>query len=285
MLVTLGDLVEDVVVRLDGAINVASDTAASITHRRGGSAANVAVVAAGLGAPTRFVGQVGDDAVGRALVEELADAGVDVSYVRRAGETATIVVLVDGAGERSMLVDRGSARELTGAEPAWLDGARVLHLTLYSLLDEPIATTSREVVDLAHARGIAVSVDVSSTALIEAFGGRAALRLVTSLGPSVLFANADEARVLGLTDSDAELSVETVVIKRGPAPCTVLRRGSGPVEVPAIPLDAVVDTTGAGDAFAAGVLTFPGWQDELVGAVEAGHRAAHRLLSDRLASG
>ena len=95
VLATIGDLVEDVVVRLDGAVNVASDTSSTIERRQGGSAANVAVAAARLGAPVRFIGQVGDDAAGRALVEELGAAGVDVGAIRFGGTTGTIVVLVD----------------------------------------------------------------------------------------------------------------------------------------------------------------------------------------------
>lgn len=276
----LGDLVEDVVVQLGGPINVASDTDAVITRRRGGSAANVAAAAARLGSSARFVGQVGDDPIGAAVVDDLAKAGVDVSFVRRSGATATIVVLVDAAGERTMLVDRGSARQLVGADPAWLAGADALHLTLYSLLDEPIATTSRSLVALAHDRGVSVSIDVSSAALIDAAGPDRVLDLVRELGPSLVLANADEAASLGL---DAPLGDAAVIVKRGPAPSIVYRPGRDAVEVPAIVTSAPVDTTGAGDAFAAGVLTNPGWRTDLTSAGAAGHRAAHQLLEARIA--
>lgn len=281
VIVALGDLVEDVVVRIDESINHASDTDAHITRRRGGSAANVASAVARIGVPARFVGQVGDDAIGTALVAELADEGVDVAYVHRDGATATIVVLVDSAGERTMLVDRGSARDLTGADPAWLSGADVLHLTLYSLLDEPIATTSCELVEMAHERGVAVSVDVSSVAPIEAAGVDRVHDLLASLRPTVVFANEDEAGVLGL---DGPLAGAAVVVKRGPEPCVVHRPGVEPVEVPAIALDDAVDTTGAGDAFAAGVLAHPDWRHDLEAACSTGHRAAHALLSARIGS-
>ena len=281
VIVAFGDLVEDVVVRLDESINHASDTDAHITRRRGGSAANVASAVARLGVPARFVGQVGEDAIGTALVAELGDDGVDVRLVRHRAATATIVVLVDSAGERTMLVDRGSARDLVGADPAWLSGADVLHLTLYSLLDEPIATTSRDLVEMAHERGVAVSVDVSSVAPIEAAGVDRVRDLLASLRPTVVFANGDEARVLGL---DGPLGGAAVVVKRGPEACVVHRPGTEPVEVPAIVLDAPVDTTGAGDAFAAGVLAHPDWRHDLEAACSDGHRTAHALLSARLRS-
>ena len=267
MIVTLGDLVEDVVVELGGPVNVASDTAARITRRRGGSAANVAAAAARLGRSTRFIGQVGDDQVGAALVADLADAGTDVRHVRRSGTTATIVVLVDPRGERTMLVDPGSARMLDAADPAWLDGADVLHLTLYSLLDEPIASTSKAVVAMAHERGIAVSVDVSSVALIESAGPNDVLELVRSLRPTVVFANIDEARVLELSGPMGEASV---IVKRGPEPCVIYRAGLDPAEVPAAVIVGQVDTTAAGDTFAAGVLAHSGWHTDLEAACRAG---------------
>ena len=81
VLATVGDLVDDIVVRLGGPINVASDTEAVIERRRGGSAANVAAVAARISGRSRFLGQVGDDARGAALLAELAAEGVDVSMV------------------------------------------------------------------------------------------------------------------------------------------------------------------------------------------------------------
>ena len=237
MIVTLGDLVEDVVVELGGPINLASDTDARITRRRGGSAANVAATVARLGRGSRFVGQVGDDATGVRLVTELGVDGVDVRFVRRSGRTATIVVLVDEAGERTMLVDRGSARSLTGADPAWLQGADALHLTLYSLIDEPIATTSRHTVRIAHTLGVPVSVDVSSVALIEDTGVAAVRELVASLRPTLVFANADEATALSL---DGPLADAAVIVKRGPEPCTVYRPGSDPIDVQATQLDHTV---------------------------------------------
>jgi sugar/nucleoside kinase (ribokinase family) len=278
VIVTLGDLDEDVVVELSGPINPASDTDARIRRRRGGSAANVAAAAARLGSASRFVGQVGDDASGGLLTAELAADGVDVQFVRRSGRTATIVVLVDEAGERTMLVDRGSARSLTDADPRWLDGAAGLHLTLYSLLDEPIATTSRATVALAHDRGVAVSIDVSSVALIRELGATTVRELVVSLRPALVFANADEATALSLS---GPLGGAAVIVKRGPDPCTLHRPHADPIDIPAVPFDRTVDTTGAGDAFAAGVLSHHGWRDDVITACASGHRAANGLLRSR----
>ena len=152
MLGTVGDLVEDVVVRLSGPIHLAADTDAVIERRRGGSAANVAAVAARISGSARFLGQVGDDGLGDRLLAELADEGVDVDAVRRRGRTGSIVVLVDSLGERSFLTDPGDARALAGAEEAWLDHVDVLHVPLYSFVGGPIAATAATLVRWAHWR-------------------------------------------------------------------------------------------------------------------------------------
>lgn len=276
-LAVLGDVIEDIVVRPAGPIRHATDTEAVIVRRRGGSAANVCVVAARSGHRARLLAQAGDDRIGRSLVAELADEGVDTSAIRFGGRTGAIVVLVDASGERTMLTDRRAARSLTGAVPAWLDGVDSLHVPLYSLVDDPIATTARDTIGLAHELGIPVSIDVSSVAAIDELGGRVVLELLDDLRPAVVLANADEADALGL---DGPVATAVTVVKRGRAPAVLHVPGAGSISVPAIELDDVVDTTGAGDAFAAGFLT-GGAAGDPVAAAHAGHAAAAALISGR----
>ena len=278
MLATLGDLVEDVIVRLDGPVNVASDTHARISRRRGGSAANVAARAASLGFATRFIGQVGTDAIGAALIAELADDGVDTSMIRRGGSTGTIVALVDHLGERTMLTDRRACLDLSDPDPAWLDGVNTLHVPFYSLASGAVAATARTVIGWAHERGISVSVDVSSTAVLAEVGLDEVFRRLSDAGPSAVFANEDEAVALGV---DGPLVGALTVVKRGPRPALIHRNAGSTVEVVAIGIPDVDDTTGAGDAFAAGFLTSPAWSDDPSGACQAGHRAAAGLLRTR----
>jgi sugar/nucleoside kinase (ribokinase family) len=279
MLATLGDLVEDVIVRIDGPVNVASDTPAHISRRRGGSAANVAVAAAGLGHPTRFLGQIGSDAIGSAMLGEMTAGGVDVAMVRRAGSTGMIVALVDTSGERSMLTDRRACIDLTDPDPSWLDGVDILHAPLYSLATGPLAATTTTVIGWAHDRGIEVSIDVSSSAVLLDMGLTRVRHLLTELHADVILANRDEAATL---DIDGPLGDAVTIVKRGPDPAVVYSPGRDAVEVPGIAVPDVDDTTGAGDAFAAGFLTHvDGWRNDPIAACASGHRCAAALLTSR----
>ena len=222
---------------------------------------------------------MGDDATGELLLADLVAARVDVSFVRRGGRSGSIVVLVDEHGERSFLTDPGSARMLDDPDPGWLDEVDVLHVPFYSLIDEPMATTAQTVVGWAHAHGTAVSVDVSSTSALDAYGTRAAVATLERLGPTAVFANADEAATLGI---DAAVAGAITFVKHGAGPATLHLPDGASVAVPAPRLGPVADSTGAGDAFAAGVLTHPAWSADPVAACSSGHAAAAALLRSRV---
>lgn len=243
-------------VRLGGPINIASDTAAVVRRRRGGSAANMAVNVMRAGGRARFIGQIGDDPQGQHLVDALEAEGVE-TVVRRQGRTGTIIVLVDAAGERTMLTDRGAAGDLADPERAWLDGLDTLHVPLYSLIGGALASTSTTLIGWAHDRGIRVSIDASSAAVIAEHGRCASRMLLTSLQPDVLLCNELETSTLGGPDAVARIGAGVTIVKQGAGDCLVIERGeAGDVTtaVPAVHLDHVRDTTGAGDAFAAGLL-------------------------------
>ena len=269
MLAALGDVVDDIVVRIGGPIHLTSDTDASITRRRGGSAANVAATAAHLAGRARFLGQVGDDATADLLLAELVADDVDVSFVRRGGRTGAIVVFVDEFGERCFLTDAGSARALDAPDPSWLDGVDVLHVPFYSWSTSR-SRRRRTTIGWAHDRGIAVSIDASSVAVLESFGVDRAWRLFAALRPSVFFANDDEARFLGVTSAVGDA---VTFVRHGAGDAVVRLPEGATCVVPPLEIGDVSDTTGAGDAFAAGVLTSVAWRTDECD-LRAGPRAA-----------
>jgi len=241
--VSLGDLALDVVVRMRGPLARGADTAADVTLSAGGQGANVAAWAAALGAEARWLGKRAADGAGRLAADELERRGVElVGPVAEAGN-GVVVSLVEGGGERSMFPARGVATELRAdeLEPAWL-ACDHLHVSGYALVADPVAAAAARAVELARAHGARVSVDLSSWSAIRDRGAAGFHDLVASLGPDVVFANEDEEEVFG-----GPLEGSVWILKRGAQGCSFDGE-----ERAALPVDAVIDTTGAGDALAAG---------------------------------
>jgi ribokinase len=246
---TLGDVMLDVIVRLEQPLAHGDDVRAQTTAVAGGQAANVAAWAASLGADARCIAKRGDDAAGELVARELAVRGIEFVGPIVAGATGVVVSIVEN-GERSMASDRGVASTLTSDEldVAWLDACDVLHLSGYALLREPIVDAALLAARIARERGARVSVDVAAWTEVRAFGPVRFRELLDTLAPDVLFATEAEWEMLG----GAYLTAPTGVIKRGARGCIVVTEDA---RLDLAPLETeVVDTTGAGDAFAAGFL-------------------------------
>lgn len=258
--VCLGDLMVDVLALLPGPLAVGSDTPAPITSGGGGAAANVASWCAALGAQATFVGRVGADAFGTQAVAELTTIGVDVRVESDAERpTGTCLVLVDPVGERTMVPSPG-ANDAPLDLAVLPDTADWLYVSGYALLNAGSRPSAIGALRTARERDWSIAVDPASAAPLAAAGADA---FADWIGRDLLMlANLDEARVLtGLSHPEdaAQLLGERfgqAVVKTG-ASGAMWSDGSQLVTEPGLP-STIIDTTGAGDAFAAGFLCTPG---------------------------
>jgi len=281
VLCTIGDLIEDVVVWLNGEqknqLNIGSDTDSVIVRTRGGSAANVAMFGALTGTPSRFIGQVGNDKLGEQLCASLRESGVDVCTVAN-GRTGSIVVLVQLNGERTFLTDRGVASELSVFEAQHLLGVSIVHVPTYSLAHDPLATTAIQYIRAARAAGALISIDASSTAVLRDYGVERYAALIASIAPDVFMCNIDEAELLTIDAAHPMPGAQLTVIKRGALPVIAITAAGAVTEVAPPSVANIVDTTGAGDAFAAGFLPLYSSSRNIADAITRGHSIAARVL-------
>jgi sugar/nucleoside kinase (ribokinase family) len=269
--VTLGDLLLDVVVRLEAPPASDDDVPAAIAIVPGGQAANVAAWVAWLGGDARLIARHTDDAAGRLIAGELGSRRVELAGPLVTGErTGTVVALVAPDGTRTLASDRGASGTLEADDvgAAMVDGADVLHVAGYTLLRAPGAAAALRLADAARSYGARVTVDLSTAHGIAELGRDEMRARVAALAPDLVFANEAEAEAFG-----APIGEEWVV-KRGARGCAVLRGGEL-VEHAGVEVEGVIDTTGAGDAFAAGYLLE---RDPLMG-VQRGQAAAARCIT------
>ena len=277
MLCTIGDLVEDVVVWLTTELNIGSDTESVIRRTRGGSAANVSMFAALTGTSSRFIGQVGNDRLGSQLCEVLHESGVDVQVIAD-GRTGSIVVLVQPNGQRSFLTDRGVASHLAQFDATLMNDVSILHVPTYSLADEPLASTCVQYIASARGTGALISIDASSSSVLNQYGTDRYRALIESLKPEVFLCNEDEATVLGLGTQKPMPGAVLTVIKQGPLPVIAVQHDGTTTEVAVAPVTNIADTTGAGDAFAAGFLPHYAQTKNIGDAITQGNSLASRVL-------
>ena len=292
VLATLGDLLEDVAVHPETAIREATDTPCAIRRRRGGSAANVATAAAALlgAGRVRFLGRVGDDPLGGRLLAEVEEAGVK-ACVQRGGRTGSVVVLVGEGGERTMLTDRGDSLAFDECEEGWLENVKMLHVPGYSLMGGALAETAMSVISVVRADGGAVSVDANSVGSISDVGVETFRRALAEVDPDLLICDRSEADLLeeaaeaGAAAGTAAgaaakgwLDAAVRVTKDGPRAAVLSRKGQTDVLIEPPETLRAVDTTGAGDAFAGGLLAARLLGADWCEAVRAGHRSANAHL-------
>ncbi|MEY7972830.1 carbohydrate kinase family protein [Saccharomonospora xinjiangensis] len=257
--VVVGDVGLDIVARHDEPIVYGGDARAAVNVTGGGAGANTALWLRDRGTDTTLVARVGDDAGGRLLRGELEAAGVRCAFaIDPETPTCCVVVLVDAEGQRTMLPDRGANKRFQPSDvtASALEGATHLHLSGYVLLDPSSRQGGLEALALAGRLGLTTSVDPQAAALLtdpQAF-------LDDVRGVDLLLPNADELRAL--TGSEEPEAARSLLGTVGAVAVTFGLRGAAWVDGDGIvvaPAEDVpcVDSTGAGDAFDAGVIT--GW--------------------------
>jgi sugar/nucleoside kinase (ribokinase family) len=261
VVVVVGDLLYDLISKVQNPLVPGTDNFAEILGRPGGSSANVAAWLAFLGVETHFVGRTGTDPISDVLAEGLKADGVAAHLAQdETRQTGKVVVLVDGAGKRTMITDRGASAHLRPndlPEDLFRPNAH-LHLSGYVFSgNHDRREAALKALRLAREARMTVSVDPASTAVLRDLGPGSFLDRTE--GTDLVFPNRDEGALLaGSRDEDRILDAlsaryRSVVLKLGAGGARYAGE-VGEKEAAAAAEVRAVDTTGAGDALCAAFL-------------------------------
>jgi sugar/nucleoside kinase (ribokinase family) len=253
----------------------------------GGSAANTAAGIASFGVKAGFIGKVKNDETGRHFAHDLQaiDVHYDVALAEDGPATARSFILVTPDGERTMNTYLGACQNLTpdDVNPDTVRAASIVYLEGY-LWDPPAAKEAfRKAVRIAHEAGNQVALTLSDAFCVDRYRDEF-LGLMRDGSLDILFANIHELQSLyGTSDANSALAAlreENVlgVITRSAEGALVVSR-DGTRAVPAFPVERVVDTTGAGDLFAAGFLAGLTRNLDLADCARLGGLAAAEIIS------
>ena len=232
------------------------------TEMSGGSAANTIVGVASLGGRAAYVGKVKDDQIGRLYIHDIRAAGVafETAAASEGPATGCSYILVTGDGERTMNTYLGAAQQLAPADidPVQIASARIVYLEGYLWDPKDAKEAFVKASSIAHEAGRRVALTLSDSFCVDRYRDEF-IELMRKATVDIVFANEAELHslyqtsdfdtALGQLRADARLGVVT----RSEKGC-VVASGEGVIAVPAFPIEALVDTTGAGDLFAAGFL-------------------------------
>ncbi len=226
----------------------------------GGSAANTVIGAATMGCTASFVGKVKNDRLGELFTADIEKAGVDfpVPHAEQGPATARCFVLVTPDGQRTMNTFLGACQDLSEADvdPETVKASRIVYLEGY-LWDPPAAKAAfLKASTLAHEAGRRVALSLSDAFCVGRYRPEF-LQLIRAGHVDILFANEAELKSL-YEQADVDTALTRLrdegilaAVTRGEHGCVVVHDGQASA-VPAAPVRSLVDTTGAGDLFAAG---------------------------------
>jgi sugar/nucleoside kinase (ribokinase family) len=277
----IGDVMLDVIARINVSpqkINFGSDTASRISTSSGGAAGNVAAWLTRTDARSTIVSHVGDDPAGAAIVAEFDALGVSHGDLVIPGETSgVVVVLVDSSGERTMFPDKGANSRLTVTDLPDLGAFQAVYISGYALLNPLARDGVLAMIAKIKADGLPIYFDPASVGAMKDVADKELHNWFSMM--DVLFLNEEESIYLtGSVDIERALNYlldfsQVVVIKRGSAGAIAKARGFDSISLPAVAA-TVIDTTGAGDSFAAGFIASYSKNHDLTAALQAGGELA-----------
>lgn len=277
----IGDVMLDVIVRIDVApakINFGSDTASRISTGSGGAAGNVAAWLTRTDAHSTIVCHVGDDPAGAAIVGDFDALGVEHGELVIPGQTSgVVIVLVDSLGERTMFPEKGANSNLAISDLPELSKFQAVYVSGYALLNPLARPGVLAMIEKIKADNITLYFDPASVGTMKDVSDNEMHQWFSLM--DVLLLNEEESIYLtGSVDIERALDYlldysEVVVIKRGSLGAIAKTRGFDSISVPAVPA-SVVDTTGAGDSFAAGFIATYAKSHDLTAALTSGTQLA-----------
>lgn len=290
----IGDIALDVIVKLDveggseglAALRYGSDTPSQVITRGGGAAANVASWLTTTEAKAELVARIGNDSVGQALASELESEGVLCHRVLVPDvATGTVVVIVDRSGERTMFPDSGANAGLSVADLPPISGFSAAYISGYALFNRSSHQGVLEIFASLASAGIPIIFDPASIGTMSTFADRA--RVIELLPRSdVMILNESEARFLADNEVDPLEDVmsfltrfaTTVVIKRNEAGAIAFDSVTGERFTDRQSRREPMDSTGAGDSFAAGFIAEWIKERDLMASITSGNLTAGRCV-------
>jgi ribokinase len=278
----IGDLALDVISQLKEPINYGNDTASRISSHPGGQAANVATWITRTHSKAQLVARVGNDPVGFALISDLDKYGVEHMNLMHSGRpTGVVVILVDSNGERTMFPDNGANADLEVSDLPPLADVDGVYVSGYALLDFRSREAVLSMIAKIKAAGKPIYFDPTTTGAMKIISRDEVLSWVKLMDGILL--NSEEALYLGdakdVETAEKNLTAYTplVVIKLGSRGAMAVYKDTI-AKVSAVTTN-VVDTTGAGDSFAAGFI--PKWLEtnDLEAALSAGTALAAKCVA------
>lgn len=278
-IISFGELLIDFVPTVSG---VTLMEAPAFKKAPGGAPANVAVGARRLGVTSGFMGKVGDDAFGHFLAQTLADAGVDITAMRYAQEARTALAFVSltAEGERDFLFYRNPSADMLyrpeEVDAAMIRTGRIFHFGSITLIDEPVRSATLRALEIAREAGLYISYDPNLRLNLWPDAGSARRGILDAWPKAhVIKVSAEELEFLsGEQEIEAgarqlwHADQRLLVVTAGKQGC-ICFTASGQHSIPGFAVE-VVDTTGAGDGFVAGLLSglavslrdgLPAWED------------------------